>query len=178
MQARNEAINQTCGKNTITQNANGSYHRSLQFRHMRVIISGLQCHKWAQHSLCELFSFTMTPHTWKWREVHLLGRFDMNLKSKHTLIQIQIMLIIQTSFLNHIWIRVMKASVWRYSAWIKLDEQWAAAGRPAVMGSGGCSVLWWWGGVRPQDSDYILRPVQGDWDQDCKPKHYLCCSGT
>lgn len=34
------------------------------------------------------------------------------------------------------------------------------------------------GGVRPEDSDYILRPIQGDWGQDCKPKHYLCCSST
>lgn len=35
-------------------------------------------------------------------------------------------------------------------------------------GGGGHSVCG--SGVRPEDSDNILRPVWGDWDQDCKTK--------
>lgn len=63
--------------------------------------------------------------------------------------------------------------VQRMRSWISSEQQ------PGQLS-------WDWGGgevfvekgVRPEDSDYILRPVRGDWDQDCKPKYYLCCSGT
>lgn len=80
--------------------------------------------------------------------------------------------------------REMKDIVEGYSSWkcwISSEQQ--QPGQLSWDGEGGAQCLW--GGVagrwevrRPEDSDYILRPVQGDWNQDCKPKHYLCCSGT
>lgn len=114
-------------------------------------------------------------------EVHIYTQsyFEMNFRPKHTLFFF-FLSFRRCSSNTYGWgMRVITASVWGNSAWkISAVSSSSQASCHEVLGyRGGRSVHVCVEG-RWGQRIVILRPVRGDWDQDCKPKHYLCCSGT